>query len=362
MRISDTADAYTPTGGPASFTLDLDTTNLTFDGTIEDNVVARSTATEALQRIGNSARDQYSQITLSGITDYTFTNAVADSGFTELTRRTGTFFGGSWDLRDSDEDDASSVTFGFWGDFVNRWFWINPLGGLTLNFEPEGTSGTITITDHNDVTNRGVFEWNAITDFTTNGFGLRIRADDADLSSGDPPVDATFTVTLTDDGAQVPSKQILLHTNQTNDLTQTFGITANTATNIVEQISEFAVGGRTSGPNSSYTITDPSGSQTMSFTGYSREPLASVTSRLRDAVNAATDMPTNFTANALDGEILLKPESGLVANDWSILVNHGSGNDGTIGYAHSRPNSGVPTSGQMSFPDDIYNTENGELE
>ena len=54
--------------------------------------------------------------------------------------------------------------------------------------------------------------------------------------------------------------------------------------------------------------------------------------------------------------------SGLVNQNWTLLVNHGSGNDGTIGYAHSRPNSSVPTSGQMSFPDDIYNTENGEVE
>ena len=105
-----------------------------------------------------------------------------------------------------------------------------------------------------------------------------------------------MTVALIDDGVQVPAKQIQLHTNQTNDLIQTFGITANTAINTISQISEFAVGGNTAGTNSSYTITDPSGLETMSMTGYSREPLASVTSRLREAVNSATDMPTDFTA------------------------------------------------------------------
>ena len=114
--------------------------------------------------------------------------------------------------------------------------------------------------------------------------------------------------------------------------------------------------------NSSYTITDPSGTETMSLTGYSREPLASVTSRLREAVNSATDMPTDFTANVVDGELLLKPASGLVSTDWTVLVNHGSGNDGTVGYAHSRPNSNVPTSGELTLPTTFYNVENGEVE
>ena len=100
----------------------------------------------------------------------------------------------------------------------------------------------------------------------------------------------------------------------------------------------------------------------MSLTGYSREPLASVTSRLREAVNSATDMPTDFTANVVDGELLLKPASGLVDDNWTILVDHGSGNDGTVGYAHSRPNSHVPTSGQLTLPTTFYNVENGEVE
>ena len=91
----------------------------------------------------------------------------------------------------------------------------------------------------------------------------------------------------------------------------------------------FAHGGVEDAANSSYTITDPSGSETMSFTGYSREPLASVSSKIRDAVNSTTDMPTDFTANVLDNDVLLKPASGLVNDDWSIAVNHGSGNDGT---------------------------------
>ena len=152
----------------------------------------------------------------------------------------------------------------------------------------------------------------------------------------------------------------MLHTNQTNELLQNFSIEANTGINIREQISEFAVGGNTSGTNSSYSITDPSGSVTMSLTGYSREPLASVSSRLRALVNSATDMPTDFTANVLNNEILLKPMSGLVDQDWTLLVDHGSGNDGTIGYAHSRPNSHVPTSGELDLPRTFYNIENGE--
>ena len=77
----------------------------------------------------------------------------------------------------------------------------------------------------------------------------------------------------------------------------------------------------------------------MSLTAYSREPLASITSRIRDAVNETTDTPTDFTANVLNNEILLKPMSGLVDDDWSIAINHGSGNDGTIAYELSRPNS-----------------------
>ena len=63
---------------------------------------------------------------------------------------------------------------------------------------------------------------------------------------------------ITDDGIQVPGKQIQLHTNQTNDLLQNFSITANTAINTFEQISEFAVGGNTSGTNSSYSCSSES--------------------------------------------------------------------------------------------------------
>ena len=143
---------------------------------------------------------------------------------------------------------------------------------------------------------------------------------------------------------------------------QTFGITPNTATNIISQISEFAVGGNISGTNSSYTITDPSGS-TMTLTAYSRENLASVSSRIRAAVNEMTDTPVDFSAVVLDNEVLLKPtDGGLVDNDWTLLVNHGSGNDGSIGYTHSRPNSNVPTSGQLTLPTTFYNVENGEVE
>ena len=73
-------------------------------------------------------------------------------------------------------------------------------------------------------------------------------------------------------------------------------------------------------------------------------------------------MPIDFTANVLNNEILSKPTDGeLVDQDWTILVDHGSGNDGTIGYVHSRPNSHVPTSGELSLPTTFYNVENGEV-
>ena len=131
---------------------------MTFDGTIEDNFVAGSTATEALQHIGNSARDQYAQITIDTVTDGFVTNAITDRAFTGLVRdRFFAFPDGSWDLRDGDQASSPTLEFEFWGDFVNRWFWFSG------EYEPEGTSGTVTITDHNAPTNRGVFEWNAIT-------------------------------------------------------------------------------------------------------------------------------------------------------------------------------------------------------
>ena len=364
VRISTTSDTYAPTGGPASYTLDMDTGNMVFDGVIEDSFEAGNTATEALQHIGNSARDQYAQITLSEVSDYNLTNAITDRGFTGLARNSFTPFRipDRWDLRDANAPTSFTINPGFWGTFINNWFWF------TGDYEPEGTSGTVTINDHNAPTNRATFDWNDINQFTrTSDDGvtftvtaLRIRA--LNSESGDPPADGTVTVAITDGGSPVAGKQILLHTNQTQDLTQMFRITTNTATNTMNQIEEFAVGGSGSGTNSSYTLTDPSGSETMSFTGYSREPLASITSRIREAVNDTTDTPTDFTANVLDREILLKPASGLVNNDWSIAINHGSGNDGTIAYELSRPNSNVPTSGQLTLPTTFYNTENGEVE
>ena len=366
VRISTTSEAYTPTGGPASYTLNVDVGNIVFDRTIEDNFVAGSTATEALQHIGNSARDQYAQITVDTVTDGFVTNAIADRGFTGLQRESLTSFRipDSWDLRQGSTPGSPTVpAFDNWADFVNDWFWF------TGDYEPEGTSGTITITDSDQVTNRANFDWSGINRFTRTSVdgvtfpvtAIFIRADNVP-SSGAPLAGATFSLALTDDGIQVPAKQIELHTNQTNDLMQTFGITPNTAINTISQISEFAVGGNVSGTNSSYTITDPSGS-TMSLTAYSRENLASVSSRIRVAVNDMMDTPVDFSAVVLDNEILLKPtDGGLVDNDWTLLVNHGSGNDGSIGYTHSRPNSNVPTSGELTLPTTFYNVENGEVE
>ena len=263
----------------------------------------------------------------------------------------------SWDTRPTDQPGIFGIEdITGWGSFVNRWFWF------TGEYIPEGTSGTVQLIVHDAVTNNATFEWNAITQLS-NGNGVALSISSLDSQSGAPPaLGGTFTANLTDDGDPIAGKQILLHTNQIQDITQMFRITTNTATNVFSQIEEFAVGGNTTGTNSSYTLTDPSGSEMMSLTAYSREPLASITSRIREAINETPETPTNFTANVLNNEILLKPESGLVANDWSIAINHGSGNDGTVAYELSRPNSNVPTSGQMTLPTTFYNTENGEVE
>ena len=50
VRISSTSQPYTPTGGTASYLLDLDTGNMVFDGTIEDNFVED----QQLQRLYNT--------------------------------------------------------------------------------------------------------------------------------------------------------------------------------------------------------------------------------------------------------------------------------------------------------------------
>ena len=367
VRISDTAEAYTPTGGPASFTLDMDTGDTVFDGDVVDDFAAGDTATEALQHVGNLVRDQFAQITTSSVTDYTIANALADLNTSVTTRQTGSasrFEVGEWDLRESPSTFGSSFNFTSWGDFVNRFFIIAVTGSGLDRYEPIGSAGTITVTDADNTANFATFEWrNWFSRRITNGwqYDMNIRALASETQTA-APTSGALDIVITDDGDPRTAKQIQIHTNQIQDLTQTFRLTTNTATDTLIQVSEFAVGGNTMGPNSSYTITDPSGSETMSLTGYSRENLASISSRIREAVNDTTDMPTDFTANVVDGEVLLKPASGLVANDWSITVNHGSGNDGTINYSVSRPNSFVPTSGQMSFPDSIYNTENGETE
>ena len=95
---------------------------------MEDSFAAGDTATEALQHIGNSVTDQYAQITATGVTDYTLTNAIADLDATLTSRQTsGLISGNGWDLRDGDQSSSSPVTIALgWGDFVNEWFWFNP--------------------------------------------------------------------------------------------------------------------------------------------------------------------------------------------------------------------------------------------
>ena len=72
----------------------------------------------------------------------------------------------SWDLRlGGTPGSMTDFPFEFWADFVNSWFWF------TGDYEPEGTSGTITITDSNQVTNRANFDWNDINRFTRTTAG-----------------------------------------------------------------------------------------------------------------------------------------------------------------------------------------------
>ena len=218
---------------------------------------------------------------------------------------------GAWDLRTGSSSLSTSVTYTDWGTFVNNWFHYRHHD--TERFEPQGTSGTITITDGADDTNFATFDWNDVVQLT-NGTALSIRA--LDFESQLPaPTSGTLHITITDGGNPIPAKQIQIHTNQTVDLNQSFRLTPNTATNTVSQISEFAEGGSNSRTNSSYSARDPSGSQVISVTAQSRETLTEVALRLRAAINAVTDLPTNFTAEVLDNNLLLKPTSGLVDQD-----------------------------------------------
>ena len=194
VRISTTSEAYTPTGGPASFILSLDVVGTVFTDAFDDNFSAGDTATEALQYISNLVRDQYNQIVVDAVTDYTITNAIADLDATLTSRRTSGAVGSNgWDLRDGDQISSSPATIIGWGSFVNNWFHFN----TGENYFPEGSTGTITITDGNDATNSVVLEWNDVTQLSNfagdQGTALRIRALDSEL--GTPPTSGSVSYT-----------------------------------------------------------------------------------------------------------------------------------------------------------------------
>ena len=172
-----------------------------------------------MQHIGNSARDQYAQITLSGITDYTITNGIGDLDTSLGSRhRVGGLPISTWDLRQGSSSSSTSQNYTDWGTFVNNWFHYRHHD--TDRFEPQGTSGTITITDGTNDTNFATFDWDDIVQLT-NGTALQIRALDFESQLA-APQDGTLHITITDGGNPIPAKLIQLHTNQTVDLNQNF--------------------------------------------------------------------------------------------------------------------------------------------
>ena len=164
-----------------------------------------------MQHIGNSVRDQYAQINVDAVTDYTIQYSISNFNASVFTRTTsGTLFGSlNYDLRSGNQTSSPSVDYGFWGDFVNEWLHIH----VSRRFDPQGTSGTIRIRDASDLTNEATFDWNDIVylDDDHTYFALSIRAEYADQSSGTPPTSGRLLLTITDDGGPVPGKQILLH-------------------------------------------------------------------------------------------------------------------------------------------------------
>ena len=170
---------------------------------------------------------------------------------------------------------------------------------------------------------------------------------------------------MNDDGVALPAKQIQLDTNQTNELDEDFILRRGNAAGGIVETTEFlrGVDAPPSDMNSSYTITDPDGTEIASMTARSQESSTQVIERLSDVVNDHTFTPTNgFIAEHSSNTLLLRPDSRrLESNDWTVLVDHGDGNDGTVTFAHSRPNDSVPTTGQLTLPTDFYNTENGEV-
>ena len=166
---------------------------------------------------------------------------------------------------------------------------------------------------------------------------------------------------MNDDSVALPAKQIQLDTNQTGDLSQTLTFTRGNSAGGIIDVTEFSQG---SHMHSSYTLNDPAGAEVTVMTARSQESLESVLNRLHIAANAHTFMDTNgFEVNQLDDTLWLKPNDRVLeSRDWSIAVEHGTGNDGDIAFTHSRPNASVPTSGELTLPTTFYNVENGEVE
>ena len=176
-----------------------------------------------------------------------------------------------------------------------------------------------------------------------------------------------INVVLNDDGLQVPGKQIQLDTNQTGDISQTINLTRGNSASGILDVTEFAKGveGNTaSNTHSSYTLNDPAGTEVAVMTARSQESIESIINRLHVAINGHPFTSTmGFEANQSNEILWLKPNARVLEpRDWTILVEHGAGNDGDIAFTHSRPNDSVPATGQLTLPTDFHNTENGETE
>ena len=367
VRISNSALDFSPSGEEAAFTFDIDETDLAFAGDLTGGFVADDDATASLNQFADLVQVMWPTVTHGAVTDYTIDFAVGEYTRELMQRDTSGAFNlaNQWDLREGESRQSASFAFTAWGDFVNRWFHFD-VG--TTRFSPEGATGTIVIEASDDATNFAEFTWNLIHDHT---FGNDIRSQAISIHSiglfaGDPSAITSIDIVMNDDGVALPAKQIQLDTHQTNELDENFVLRRGNSTGGVVETTEFlrGVDAPPSDMSSSYTIMDPDGAEVASLTARSQESSTQVIERLSDAVNDHTFTTTNgFITDHSGNTLWLRPDSRrLESNDWTVLVDHGAGNDGTAAFAHSRPNDSVPTSGEMNFPDDIYNTENGEAE
>ena len=376
VRISNNALDFAPSTEVASFAFSLDDDETVFAGELEAGFVAGNNATQSLNQFADLVQVMWPTVTHGAVTDYSITHAVGEyTSTTTAGRDTDSVFNSAnaWDIREGSGITSSSRSFvsnDFWATFEGGWLHFSADNTFAA---PEGSTGTIVITDADDDTSFGSFTWDEIVvEVATSSISLQSLHLNSIISGesflGNIGTVTNISIVFNDDGVQVPGKQIQLDTNQTGDISQTLTFTrGNSAGGGVLENTEFVQGIPGSGASnmhSSYTLTDPAGTEVTSMTARSQESLESVLNRIHTAANAHTFMDTNgFEANQSDDTLWLKPNDRVLeSRDWSISVEHGSGNDGDIAFTHSRPNNDVPTSGEMSFPDDIYNTENGEIE